>query len=380
MRELLKKNKIFCEIWDKRNNIINALPYLKKWIVCDIHKTVKYICYDLLNKKEYPRELQLPITYQCNFDCIMCGMKKNRSKKHISLEQLKSILENPIFRNIRSVGVNGGEPFLRRDIEECIEILCDCLPRLNSIAIISNGYFTEIICEKLEKIKKICEKSEIKLVFSVSVDGIGDMQDYMRGRTGAFEHVEQTVKKILLNRENYCDSFQAICTVTSKNIYRINEVEVWSKKIGVPVSYNVATESKRLDNEERIPNFSIFEDEEIRLLVAEFFLKKYSDTKEEKYWALYYLIFYGKRVSECTYCSGQGITIVPSGKIAYCATHSKELCNALEQNAEEVFFENKTYLREIKERHCGKCSQYSYQLNRDGYKKIFLKYLKGDWK
>ncbi len=74
----------------------------------------------LYNKRmrisQYPTVIQLPITYLCNFDCVMCGMHHMIGRKDFTPDEIRKILQDELFTRIEYVGVNGGEPFLRKDI------------------------------------------------------------------------------------------------------------------------------------------------------------------------------------------------------------------------------------------------------------------------
>lgn len=335
-----------------------------------ILKKVKYY-YRKLAKLKYrslvtPTVLQFPITYKCNFDCIMCGMQKMKNKDDLKLDDLSFILNNKLFNKIESVGINGGEPFLLVNIDEYIRVLIKKLPSLRDIYIITNGYLTDKISNKLEVIKKECKTHHIKLYVSISIDGIGDIQDKMRGRTNIFSKVENTCKAIAKSEDKYCDGFGVICTITKENIYNLNEVEVWAKQNGISVSYNIATINKRLNNEDRFENFSVLTDEHAKSLATEWFYCKFRETFSEKYYALYRYLEDGIRLSNCDYKSN-GVTLLPDGNIAYCATYSKVLGNGIQQDSEKLYFENQSYKNELLNLKCGTCSHYSSSLTLDSY-------------
>ncbi len=322
----------------------------------------------------YPKTIQLPITYKCNFDCVMCGMQKLVHHSGFSPNELKSILEDNLYKNVASVGVNGGEPFLLKNLEEYIEVLFECLPKLKNIYIISNGYFTDAILKKSEQILKICHDHSAKLGISISVDGYGEMQDVMRGHKGAFERTMNTCRKIQKKQELYCDSFGTICTITKINVYNLAELDSFMAKEGIPISYNVATIHKRICNEDKYEDFSVFTDEHARMMAAEFFYSKFLETKREHYFGLYYMISSGERVYMCSSKSGV-VTLTPDGGISYCATHSDIIGSAYSCSSEKIFFapENLKYRKEMQEKYCKNCSHYADRIEKKHY---FSKYVK----
>lgn len=99
--------------------------------------------------RKYPDTIQLPITYKCNFDCVMCGMHHLINNKDFTYKELEKILHDKLFSRVKAVGINGGEPFLKEDLLQCIQVMLKELPHLKNIYFISNGYFTDSMCEKL---------------------------------------------------------------------------------------------------------------------------------------------------------------------------------------------------------------------------------------
>jgi MoaA/NifB/PqqE/SkfB family radical SAM enzyme len=299
----------------------------------------------------------------------MCGMDKMKSRKDFTSEELKKILEDKLFSKVTSVGVNGGEPFIKDNIEEYMEVIVNTLPKLEVINIISNGYLTDNIILKLSNIKRMCKSRNIKVNLSISVDGVDDMQDFHRGKSGAFLNVNNTIEQILKSPQTYVDYLDVICTITKYNIARINEVEVWAKKLGVQVEYNIATVNERIENKDK--DFLVFEDEQAKMLATEFFYNKYRETQKEKYFSIYLFLRYQKRFSDCPCMYNEWITVTPDGNIGFCATHSKGLGSGIEESPYDIVNRNKKYLKQIKRTYCGSCSHYSYMLNEKGLKILY---------
>ena len=342
-----------------------------------IIKEIKKICWIGLHeiknglvKEKYPKELQFPITYKCNFNCVMCGMRNLINKDHCKPNEIREILSNDLFCKVSSVGINGGEPFIRADLYECIEAITESLPRLERIYIISNGYLTDKIISSLFEIKQLVSKANIKLTVSFSVDGIGDMQDLMRGMTGAFSKVNNTLDIIQSDLSKYCDNLNIICTITKKNVFSLYQVEKWADERKINVSYNVATVNARIDNYDRYDDFSIFTDTHAKMMATEFFYKKYKETLDEKYYALYLFCLEQNRYSDCTYKFNEGVTITPDGMLCYCATHSDVIGDANRFSAKQLFFGNKKHQQEIRKRYCDHCSHYMYGLSFNGLIKL----------
>lgn len=315
---------------------------------------IKYVAV----KKKYPKVLQFPVTSRCNLNCKMCGLYNEKKCAELEPQQLNVIFANNIFKNIRSVGINGGEPFLNINLLDYVDIVIRSFPRLENIFIISNGTLANIMLTVLPEIKSLCATNNIKLTLSISIDGIGAVHDFVRGQEGAFEKVENICSIINSNLSRYCDDFGIICTLTKYNTYQINEVDVWAKYKNYNISYNIATQHVRLNTSSLCDDFTVFACEHTRLMSAEFFYGKFIETKSQTYYALFKYITTKKRATGC-YFKYDGITILSDGSIAYCATRSKILGNALSEDAYTIFSNNLSYRKSDILSTCDTCSHYT---------------------
>jgi len=165
-------------------------------------RRIQLLKQSILRKSNLPSTIQLPITYKCNFNCVMCGMHNLIGQKDFNSEELRTILKDKLYSRVTAVGINGGEPFLKTDLLDCINAIVNMLPSLKSLNIISNGFFTDKIISQLTEIKKLCKLKSIKVNLSLSVDGVKDMQDFMRGHKDAFTHVNQTIQNFAILLES----------------------------------------------------------------------------------------------------------------------------------------------------------------------------------
>ncbi len=355
--------KYSCEIYMQ----LKELGYSDEQIISE-YELFNFFCME--NKKDEidtPFELQFPITYKCNMDCIMCGMREQIGRYELKPEEIKKILDDSLFEEIKSVGVNGGEPFLREDFEQCISAVIDSLPNLSDIYIISNGYYCEKITGKLERVKPRCEEADVKLHLSLSIDGIGEVHDKNRCLPGSFTKVMETYDVLSKSLSRYADDIDVICTITKNNISRIYEVDEWAKDNGITVNYNIATRNDRLTNQKKEHDFSIFSDPMSCKLTQEFMYQKYYETRNERYYALFLYALDGKRYSQCVYGNMGGITLFPDGDIGFCAVRSKRIGSLQkgEKEGKKLIGESMDELMRIKE-FCNGCGQYIRDLDLKG--------------
>jgi MoaA/NifB/PqqE/SkfB family radical SAM enzyme len=80
------------------------------------------------------------------------------------------------------VNVTGGEPMLRADIEDIIEIL---YRKARLVEISTNGYFTDKILSIAHRFPKV--------MFRVSLEGLPELNDTLRGTKNGFDHALRTM-------------------------------------------------------------------------------------------------------------------------------------------------------------------------------------------
>ena len=118
-------------------------------------------------------ELAIILTYRCNSKCSMCNVWKNPSlpDEEISLATLAKIPAGQ-----QTINLTGGEPTLRADLMEIVDLL---YPKTCKLEISSNG----LLAHKLEPI--IQKYPDIKIRFSL--DGFNGVNNSVRGEKDGFE-------------------------------------------------------------------------------------------------------------------------------------------------------------------------------------------------
>jgi MoaA/NifB/PqqE/SkfB family radical SAM enzyme len=122
------------------------------------------------------------VTYRCNARCNMCDCYKDPTKpeEEITLDDIKKLPEMA-FTNI-----TGGEPFIRKDIPEIVEEL---YKKSDRIVISTNGYFTDRIIDLCKRFPKVGIR--------ISIEGLQDTNDAIRGIPNGFERGYTTLKTLV---------------------------------------------------------------------------------------------------------------------------------------------------------------------------------------
>lgn len=329
-------------------------------------------------KKKYPKVIQLPITSKCNAKCVMCNVWKINPKDEMTPEQLGRYLKDDIFKEVLSVGINGGEPSLLPDLEKYIEKVLE-LPKINSLNIISHGFSTNILLKHLENIYKLCKDKNVSFHVSVSLDGIGKIHNMVRGKSNVFEKTLKSIMEVKNNKFKYCDSYDVGCTVIEQNAQYLVELDTFASLNDIDINYRLGIENKRIANIDLVDSFFI-KNHNIQT-AKEFFYAQFLKSKIISDKFVYFSIFYfinnnfKGRLKGCTW-QENGITLDSKGKIYYCAVESDEIGDLNYESGEKAFFSDKNinYRQEIVKNKCDSCIHYTDKPELSKFL-IFLKYI-----
>jgi MoaA/NifB/PqqE/SkfB family radical SAM enzyme len=173
-----------------------------------------------------PFNYTLSITYRCNSRCKTCHIweiqQKIPEKEELTTEEwervLKSLGDSPYW-----ITISGGEPFLRKDLDEIISII-DEYNKPKIINIPTNGILWNIIPKKVEEIlKSISEHTN--LVINFSLDGIGKDHDMIRGIPNNYDFLVKAYEETYKLKEKYHNLVIGIHTVISSwNVDKIPQI------------------------------------------------------------------------------------------------------------------------------------------------------------
>lgn len=330
------------------------------------------------NMRKYPEVLQFPITNNCNSKCVMCNVTSNILHNEMSVEDFSKVINDPIFSNIKAVGINGGEPFLSKNLIPFVRVLVQ-KKSLQSLNIISNGFMTEVILKNLKTIYGLCRENKKSFHVSFSLDGYQEIHDKVRGIPGAFQKTMRTINEVRNNMHLYCDSYDIGCTVVKENVYHLVELETFARDVGLNIKFRLGIDNERLHNHSLHNSFSVIDDEKTCQAALEFFYGLVLSSKnfydQYKYWAIFsFLCGERPRRLGCDW-RDNGITMDGEGNLYYCAVASPCIGNLKKDCGLDIFFrqENINKKKSILVNKCDDCiHDYSGQL----YFKDVLKFIK----
>jgi radical SAM protein with 4Fe4S-binding SPASM domain len=107
----------------------------------------------------------------------------------------ETISNSHILQRMPIVSFTGGEPFLRTDISEIMREIFN-KTNIKKIVIATNGVLTNKIIKDLTEVLNKDSSVDKRIHIQISLDGIGDVHDRIRGVKGTFERVNSTIKKL----------------------------------------------------------------------------------------------------------------------------------------------------------------------------------------
>jgi len=275
------------------------------------------------------------VTYRCNAKCHMCNTWQFPSKKdeEIGID----VYEKLPF--MKTVNVTGGEPFLREDLEDIINVL---RKKTNRLVISSNGFFTERILSLFRKRKDIGIR--------ISIEGLPKANDELRGIKDGFDRGIRTL--IELHHMGVKDIGFGI-TISDRNAKDMIELYHLSKMMGLEFATAAIHNSfyfHKFDNNFQNPEVAI---EELKKLIDEL-LKSRKIKDWFRAYFNYGLINYIKGKPRLLPCEmgHDSFFLDPTGEIFPCNVMEESMGNLKEKPFDEIWNSDKAKKIREKVKNC----------------------------
>ena len=131
-------------------------------------------------------------TLRCNLTCQHCIVKHfYRETEEMSCKEVLSKIRESKLAARCHISISGGEVFLKKDLEDMILGLVNDTEREWFVDVTTNGYFCDRIRSVVEKVKNV-----ERLRFSVSIDGIEETHNKIRGNKNAYNNAIKSLEII----------------------------------------------------------------------------------------------------------------------------------------------------------------------------------------
>ena len=211
------------------------------------------LAYEGLLRTPTPINLTFSVTNACNSRCQSCDIwsiypaEKARKAEELTLDEIE--------RTFTSIGptyffnISGGEPFLRKDIVQIVELACRILkPKV--VHVPTNALLPQKIEAGVEEILTgmlAWGPPGIKLTVKPSFDGVGEHHDSVRGIPGNFTKLIDTIGRLKKLKARHPHLGVGLGTVISTmNIDRLPEIIARAKELG-PDTYISEVAEERVE-------------------------------------------------------------------------------------------------------------------------------------
>lgn len=305
---------------------------------------------------EKPTVIQFPVNDICNSKCQMCHIWKQKRDNEISPDELKNALTDPLYSEVNSVGLNGGEPTLREDLADIAETLFNTLPSIKNISLITNGINFKQVTKRIDELGKVVNSYNGNLDVMVSLDGVGEVHDIVRGRPGNFDSACKVLD--FSSQHDTVNSVRIGCTVIKSNIYGVYDLLDYARSKNIYIKYRLGVAHPRLYTNNIHEPFELTSTELLYFCTfLESLIVDYETSLQQK---LFYrslinqLIFHKNREASCDW-QHRGATISSRGELSYCAIASPTLGEITKTSSSSLYFKNIEKLNFIRNNYCDTC-------------------------
>jgi len=160
-------------------------------------------------------------TNKCEARCKHCFYWKETNQ---NISELTKAEITEFARNLGpmlQITITGGSPELRTDLYDILYVFIKYCAPLN-ITLCSNGNYPEILYETAKKL--LSDFKNLHLTIDISLDGLNEEHDAIRGINGLFKNVIQSYS-LLKDLKNYYPDFRLGCGLVVSGINEDTAVE-----------------------------------------------------------------------------------------------------------------------------------------------------------
>ncbi|MCG3196787.1 MAG: hypothetical protein GHCLOJNM_01264 [bacterium] len=170
------------------------------------------------------------VTSRCNLRCAHCFyLDELGPSNELSLPEIERLCRS--LGSLSFLRLTGGEPFLRRDLDEVMRLF-HTLAGTRRMGVITNGTKRENVRRVLESLKVHAPK--LLLDVGVSIDDLGAEHDSIRGRKGVYDEAVGQIEDLLRFQRDWPNlEVSTVVTASGKNTPRLREIYDFLHGLGV---------------------------------------------------------------------------------------------------------------------------------------------------
>jgi MoaA/NifB/PqqE/SkfB family radical SAM enzyme len=192
--------------------------------------------YAWLTARRRPVLVHFEVTLRCNAHCGFCDYWKTDAEQRAS--ELKSYADAARFFNPMLVTFTGGEPTLRRDLEDLVAEV-DRAISLKYVTLITHGAMLTP-----ERAQSLWDAGINQ--FNISLDYLDERHDAARGIPGLSSRILAAIPAM---RARGIDNIRFNTVIKNDNLDQILPIVRYAESVGVGVNFSVYTDSKNGNRE-----------------------------------------------------------------------------------------------------------------------------------
>lgn len=255
--------------------------------------------------------LILSLASACACRCVFCNLPETAPHTELPAEVLAAALDGPPNGNAwEEVNLTGGDPLVIPGARELFDEVLARRSRFASLSVSTAGIPARSALIGLRMLS-----AHTPLDLYVSLDGIGEMHDRIRGRRGAFNEVEAFLSEAS-NRPGVRISLT--CVINRLNVDHLDEVADYADAVRLPVSYAIVNDSDHYINSQPLYSNVALTREQTQLAID--FLNRRSSQRLDD--DLVRVLLGGKRQLPCRLLRG-GFLVTSDGTVSICGTSQR---------------------------------------------------------
>lgn len=303
--------------------------------------------YRLMRRKPLkPKRLWFEVTDNCNSRCTHCNIwSKANCQTPLSLEEIRKIFSDPWLSEIDTIINSGGEALLRDDIIEIFKLEHEMFPKAH-LNLSTNG----LLPDRALKVTEEALKAGVDLDVGVSLDGLGETHDKIRGVPGNFQKVDRLLKGLIELKKQYPKTLTIIIglTLSELTIDGWEEVKKYADSLGLELMVQWYNESSYYDNENK--NNKDSENLKRKMLTA--VNKQEQSTLKERWLKL----LRGESIKFRCFAANSFFVLKCDGSIVPCLTHwDMEIGNARHQSVKDIWYSQQAKAVRCNVKNCPGC-------------------------
>lgn len=193
------------------------------------------------------------VTHRCNARCLTCIFwKENKKSDELSPQIIEAFYKDKLFSELEMLTLSGGEATLRDDLADIAEAVLKSCRNLKGITLCTNGFDNRRVIRAVQNLLKLAQsRDNMRLYVSVSLDGVGQLHEKIRGVPDAFEKVTKTFADLKKIQQKNNLFLSVNCTVQPLNVPYLKEIVDYGEKNNLPLTFSpICTSEVFTDDEE----------------------------------------------------------------------------------------------------------------------------------